>query len=40
MTDENKMTDEEVKNSPYTALFYCTDKLTDEQLDYCKERTK
>ena len=34
------MTDEDVKDSPNTALAYCADKLTPEQLDYCKEKTK
>lgn len=34
------MTDEEIKNSPWTALQYFAGKLTKEQLDYCKENTK
>ena len=29
------MTDEEIKNSPSTALILLADKLTPEQFDYC-----
>ena len=29
------MTDEKIKNSPWMALMYFTDKLSEEQFDYC-----
>jgi len=29
-----------VRRDPWTALQFCADKLTPEQLDYCKEKTK
>lgn len=32
------MTDEEIKKDPWAAIEHCADKLTPEQLDYCKEK--
>jgi len=29
-----------VRRDPWTAIRFCADKLTPEQLDYCKEKTK
>ena len=34
------MTDEKVKANPSAALILWADKLTADQLDYCKEKTK
>lgn len=32
------MTNEEIKENPWAALIFCSDKLTPEQFDYCKEK--
>jgi hypothetical protein len=32
------MTNQEIKNSPWDALVYFADKLTDEQFDFCVRR--